>query len=79
MTHQSQIVGELDEIILNIFHSLDAGEVLKCTLVCKRWHRVANDNSLWQNLVLNRWPSQEAILGQVSTIALQWQKLYRYF
>ena len=72
-------VGELDEIILNILRSLDANEVLKCCLVCKRWHRVANDNSLWHNLVLNRWPSQSAVLGQVSTLTLQWQKLYRYF
>ncbi len=61
-------VGELDEIILNILRSLDANEVLKCCLVCKRWHRVANDNSLWHNLVLNRWPSQSAVLGQVSTL-----------
>ena len=73
-----QTVGELEEIILNIFRSLDANEVLKCSLVCKRWYRIANDNSLWQNLVLNRWPSQSSVLGQVSTLALQWQKLYRY-
>ena len=73
-----QTVGELEEIILNIFRSLDANEVLKCSLVSKRWYRVANDNSLWQNLVLNRWPSQSPVLGQVSTLALQWQKLYRY-
>jgi hypothetical protein len=74
-----QTVGELEEIILNIFRYLDANEVLKCSFVCKRWYRVSNDNSLWQNLVLNRWPSQSAVLGQVSTLALQWQKLYRYF
>lgn len=78
MTNQ-RVVGELDEIVLNILRFLDANEVLKCSLVCKRWRRIANDNSLWQNLVLNRWLSQRAVLGQVSTLALHWQKLYRYF
>ncbi|XP_028393793.1 uncharacterized protein LOC114518080 [Dendronephthya gigantea] len=77
MTSQ-RTIGELDEIVLNILRSLDAGEVIKCSLVCKRWNRVANDNSLWHGLVLNRWPSQRAVLGQVSTMTLQWQKLYRY-
>ena len=77
MTNQ-RVVGELDEIVLNILRFLDANEVLKCSLVCKRWRRIANDNSLWQNLVLNRWPSQRPVLGQVSTLALHWQKLYRF-
>ena len=73
----SPSISELDEIVLNIFGFLDVCGLLKVSLVCKKWHRVANDNILWRNLVLRRWPSQKPVLRHVSTLALQWQKLYK--
>lgn len=74
----SSTEAEPDEIVLNIFAFLDVLELLKVSLVCKRWRRIANDNILWRSLVLRRWPSQAPVLRRVSTPSLQWQKLYRY-
>ncbi|KAH0830744.1 WD40-repeat-containing domain protein [Lanmaoa asiatica] len=38
------------ELSLQIFASLPATALLNCTLVCKRWNLLANDQTLWRNL-----------------------------
>ncbi|RWS26272.1 hypothetical protein B4U80_13769 [Leptotrombidium deliense] len=44
-----------DEIMLRIFAFLPKSVIVgKCALVCKRWHRVAFDPSLWRKVDLSR-------------------------
>jgi hypothetical protein len=40
-----------DEILLNIFNYLPVKHLLKAREVCKEWKRVAEDNSIWYNLL----------------------------
>ena len=82
MKNDSQVssqvnVSDLDEIVLNIFGFLNVSQLVKVTLVCKKWYRIASDSSLWRSLVLQRWPSQKPVLRRVSALALNWQQLYR--
>ena len=45
-------LGE-DELWL-VFHYLSCvGDVVSCLLVCKRWHNIANINSIWKTLFNN--------------------------
>nr|1FQV_A Chain A, SKP2 [Homo sapiens]1FQV_C Chain C, SKP2 [Homo sapiens]1FQV_E Chain E, SKP2 [Homo sapiens]1FQV_G Chain G, SKP2 [Homo sapiens]1FQV_I Chain I, SKP2 [Homo sapiens]1FQV_K Chain K, SKP2 [Homo sapiens]1FQV_M Chain M, SKP2 [Homo sapiens]1FQV_O Chain O, SKP2 [Homo sapiens]2ASS_B Chain B, S-phase kinase-associated protein 2 [Homo sapiens]2AST_B Chain B, S-phase kinase-associated protein 2 [Homo sapiens] len=41
-----------DELLLGIFSCLCLPELLKVSGVCKRWYRLASDESLWQTLDL---------------------------
>lgn len=43
-----------EEMILNIFKILDRRTLIKCTYVCKKWRRIAYDESLWQCLNIPR-------------------------
>lgn len=36
-----------EEIVLKIFKMMDKRSLIKCTLVCHRWRRIAYDESLW--------------------------------
>ncbi|XP_046562923.1 F-box only protein 15-like [Haliotis rubra] len=38
------------EIMLEIFSRLEAQDLLKAACVCKRWHKQANDNLLWEKI-----------------------------
>ncbi|KAH9509473.1 hypothetical protein Btru_045989 [Bulinus truncatus] len=38
-----------DEILAFIFWKLQVGELVSASQVCKRWHKVANDNLLWKH------------------------------
>ncbi|XP_059047348.1 S-phase kinase-associated protein 2-like [Achroia grisella] len=51
-----------DEMILSVFKWLPKRTLANCMLVCKRWHRVACDETLWQRLDLgNKTLSKDAI------------------
>ncbi|KAM3955159.1 S-phase kinase-associated protein 2 [Aphomia sociella] len=51
-----------DEMILSVFKWLPKRTLAHCMLVCKRWHRVACDETLWQRLDLgNKALSKDAI------------------
>ncbi|XP_007951420.1 S-phase kinase-associated protein 2 [Orycteropus afer afer] len=41
-----------DELLLGIFSCLCLPELLKVSMICKRWYRLATDESLWQTLDL---------------------------
>ena len=42
-------VGDFpDELLLKIFHRLQFGDLHRCSFVCKRWRRVAEDDELWR-------------------------------
>ncbi|KAL6079135.1 hypothetical protein QOT17_001280 [Balamuthia mandrillaris] len=45
---------------------------LHLSLVCRRWHGLSGDNSIWQPLFLFRWPQQSPLLRVRS-----WKKFYR--
>ncbi|KAK3097168.1 hypothetical protein FSP39_007058 [Pinctada imbricata] len=40
-----------DSLLLHIFYSLDAHGLVSASQACKTWHRVAQDESLWRNLM----------------------------
>ncbi|XP_038069921.1 F-box only protein 15-like isoform X2 [Patiria miniata] len=39
-----------DEVLLKVFGFLPADSLVTCDCVCKRWHQLANDDSLWERL-----------------------------
>ncbi|CAI9730641.1 serine-rich adhesin for platelets isoform X1 [Octopus vulgaris] len=39
--------------MLQIFHYLSAGDLARCSLVCKSWHQLATQPSLWKAIHLN--------------------------
>ncbi|XP_014781477.1 serine-rich adhesin for platelets [Octopus bimaculoides] len=39
--------------MLQIFHYLSAGDLVRCSLVCKSWHQLATQPSLWKAIHLN--------------------------
>ncbi|XP_043925903.1 S-phase kinase-associated protein 2 isoform X2 [Protopterus annectens] len=41
-----------DELLLGIFFFLPLTDLLKASLVCKRWHRLVYDESLWHSIDL---------------------------
>ncbi|KAJ8705043.1 hypothetical protein PYW08_012363 [Mythimna loreyi] len=66
--HKAEPVGGVsfnilsDEMILSVFRWLPKRTLAHCMMVCKRWHRVACDETLWQRLDLgNKTLSKDAI------------------
>ncbi|KAJ8706804.1 hypothetical protein PYW07_012882 [Mythimna separata] len=66
--HKAEPVGTVsfnilsDEMILSVFRWLPKRTLAHCMMVCKRWHRVACDETLWQRLDLgNKTLSKDAI------------------
>jgi hypothetical protein len=56
-----------DELVLNIFGYLTHSELISCLRVCQKWHRLANDESLWYEVEIS-----SCRLGSVlSTLAQQ--------
>ena len=43
-----------DEVILNIFKNLDLKDLGRCSKVCKRFHKVGHDETLWQKINLRQ-------------------------
>ena len=46
--------GIPDEVILNIFKNLDLKDLGRCSKVCKRFHKVGHDETLWQKINLRQ-------------------------
>ena len=44
-----------DELILKIFGYLAHSELVNCLRVCQKWHRLANDDSLWYEVELSSY------------------------
>ena len=43
-----------DEVILNIFKNLDLKDLGRCSKVCKRFHKVGQDETLWEKVNLRK-------------------------
>ncbi|XP_036443934.1 S-phase kinase-associated protein 2 isoform X2 [Colossoma macropomum] len=56
-----------DELLLGIFSRLSLQDLLRTSRVCKRWHRLAFDESLWHSVDLVGKAQLDAELGQVLT------------
>uniref|UniRef100_A0A8C3JUC0 S-phase kinase associated protein 2 n=1 Tax=Calidris pygmaea TaxID=425635 RepID=A0A8C3JUC0_9CHAR len=54
-----------DELLLAIFVFLPLNDLLKVSLVCKRWHRLSFDESLWQTLDLTGRNLLPGVIGQL--------------
>ncbi|KAL4711765.1 hypothetical protein ACJJTC_004107 [Scirpophaga incertulas] len=54
-----------DEMILSVFRWLPKRTLTNCMLVCKRWHRVAYDETLWQRLDLGNKSLSKDALGKI--------------
>ncbi|KIY62726.1 WD40 repeat-like protein [Cylindrobasidium torrendii FP15055 ss-10] len=54
---QFDVVGSLPaEVSLYIFSLLPAYSLITCSLVCKQWYNLSNDQSVWKHLcALNGW------------------------
>ncbi|OXB66703.1 hypothetical protein ASZ78_013094 [Callipepla squamata] len=54
-----------DELLLAIFAYLPLNDLLKVSVVCKRWHRLSFDESLWQTLDLTCRSLLPGVIGQL--------------
>ncbi|NXK44782.1 SKP2 protein, partial [Chauna torquata] len=54
-----------DELLLAIFAYLPLNDLLKVSLICKRWHRLSFDESLWQTLDLTCRNLLPGVIGQL--------------
>ncbi|CAH3191367.1 unnamed protein product, partial [Porites evermanni] len=54
-----------DEIILAIFQLLPKKTIVKCARVCKHWHRLAYDESLWRCVDMTKANLPSGLLGKV--------------
>ena len=55
----------LDEVVLMIFKWLPKHMLAKCAQVCKRWKRLAFDESLWRRLDLGGKSLGSGVIGRV--------------
>ncbi|TSQ12726.1 S-phase kinase-associated protein 2 [Bagarius yarrelli] len=56
-----------DELLLGIFSRLSLQDLLRTSRTCKRWHRLAFDESLWHSIDLVGKAQLNGELGQVLT------------
>ncbi|KFO56754.1 S-phase kinase-associated protein 2, partial [Corvus brachyrhynchos] len=54
-----------DELLLAIFAYLPLRDLLKVSMICKRWHRLSFDESLWQTLDLTGGNLLPGVLGHL--------------
>ncbi|KAM9367382.1 S-phase kinase-associated protein 2 [Phaethornis superciliosus] len=54
-----------DELILAIFAYLPLSDLIRASVVCKRWHGLSFDESLWQSLDLAGRNLQPGVIGQL--------------
>ncbi|NP_001007983.1 S-phase kinase-associated protein 2 isoform 1 [Gallus gallus] len=54
-----------DELLLAIFAYLPLNDLLKVSMICKRWHRLSFDESLWQTLDLTCRSLLPGVIGQL--------------
>ncbi|XP_062455263.1 S-phase kinase-associated protein 2 [Rhea pennata] len=54
-----------DELLLAVFAYLPLNDLLKVSLICKRWRRLSFDESLWQTLDLTGRNLLPGVIGQL--------------
>uniref|UniRef100_A0A8C4XTD1 S-phase kinase associated protein 2 n=1 Tax=Falco tinnunculus TaxID=100819 RepID=A0A8C4XTD1_FALTI len=54
-----------DELLLAIFACLPLNDLLKVSVICKRWHRLSFDESLWHTLDLTGRNLLPGVIGQL--------------
>ncbi|XP_070195611.1 S-phase kinase-associated protein 2-like [Littorina saxatilis] len=54
-----------EEVILHIFSFLTRPSLARCMRVCKKWHRVGSDESLWRRVDLAQKTVKPRSLGQL--------------
>ncbi|XP_009892983.1 PREDICTED: S-phase kinase-associated protein 2 [Charadrius vociferus] len=54
-----------DELLLAVFAYLPLNDLLKASLICKRWHCLSFDESLWQTLDLTGRNLLPGVIGQL--------------
>ncbi|XP_022918162.1 S-phase kinase-associated protein 2 [Onthophagus taurus] len=54
-----------DEVMLHIFHFLPKRFLSTAALVCKRWHRLSEDESLWARMDLGSKQLQAGAMGHI--------------
>ncbi|XP_077203100.1 S-phase kinase-associated protein 2 isoform X2 [Paroedura picta] len=54
-----------DELLLGIFSYLTLADLLKVSQVCRRWHRLSMDESLWKSLDLTGRNLLPGVIGQL--------------
>ena len=52
-----------DTWLLEIFQYLDFQPLVRSSAVCKKWQRVALDETLWKSLVRRRWDIQSMFIS----------------
>ena len=65
-----------DELILKIFSYLAHSELAKCLRVCQKWHRLANDDSLWYEVEISSYILPCGSGSVLSAIARQHPNLH---
>ncbi|KAM4706469.1 S-phase kinase-associated protein 2 [Discoglossus pictus] len=59
-----------DELLLGIFSCFHLTELLTVSRVCKRWHRLASDESLWQSLDLSGKHLTDGVIGKLLSLGV---------
>uniref|UniRef100_A0A6J0TWD1 S-phase kinase-associated protein 2 n=1 Tax=Pogona vitticeps TaxID=103695 RepID=A0A6J0TWD1_9SAUR len=59
-----------DELLLGIFSYLSLTDLLKMAQVCRRWHRLSLDESLWQTLDLAGKNLLPGVIGQLLPLGI---------
>ncbi|KAM9517169.1 S-phase kinase-associated protein 2 isoform 2-T2 [Salvelinus alpinus] len=59
-----------DELLLGILSCLPLQDLLRMSRVCKRWHRLAFDESLWHSVDLVGKAQLDQALGQMLTVGV---------
>lgn len=54
-----------DEVILHILHNLPKRYLTSLGLVCQRWHRLTQDESLWARMDVSNKNLQAGSIGQI--------------
>lgn len=65
-----------DTWLLEIFQYLDFQQLVRSSAVCKKWQRVALDESLWRKLVRSRWNIKDTDLAPGKDL---WYNEYKRF
>lgn len=60
-----------DEVVVDIFHWLSPNDLGRTSLVCQSFNRLAEDNFLWREMCLERFP-----FVQVSSYGNSWKRCY---
>ncbi|MEE6458022.1 hypothetical protein FKM82_000151 [Ascaphus truei] len=59
-----------DELLLGIFSYLHLTNLLRVSRVCKRWHRLSFDESLWHSLDLTGKHLAKGVIGKVLSLGV---------